>query len=121
MIPTTTEDSAIVEIDAGVILSDRASYLCLPLSRFGLTDDEEIESIISSCECVKPSLVNYADSATTTIDGVLFDFIPEETPLDEPPHLMQVGVVITFVTLGGEMLTARLNLSHTHIPSDKRP
>lgn len=36
-----------LEIDAGVIFSDRASYLCIPLSRFGLSSAESIESIVT--------------------------------------------------------------------------
>ena len=61
-----------MEIDAGVIFSDRASYLCLPLSRFGMSSSDDIETIVSSCEYVKPSLVRYSGSFTTTIDGVRF-------------------------------------------------
>ena len=90
------------EIDAGVIFSDRASYLCLPLTRFGISSSDDIVSIDASCECVKPSLVRYPDSSTTTADGVLFEFISEEVPRDSMPQPVSLGVVVTFTMFKGE-------------------
>ena len=102
-----------LEIDAGVIFSDRASYLCLPLSRFGLSSSDDIETIVSSCECVKPSLVRYSDSSTTTVDGVLFEFIPDEAFPDTAAEPMRLGVVTTFTLVGGDIETVTVNFLHT--------
>ena len=112
----TEVDAAALEIDAGVIFSDRASYLCLPLSRFGISNSDDIETIVSSCECVKPSLVRYSDSSTTTADGVLFEFIPDEVPPDTTPQPMGLGVVTTFTMVGGETRTVTVNFLHAPAP-----
>ena len=112
----TAVDTAHVEIDAGVIFSDRPNYLCIPLSRFGLSSSEDIESIVSSCECVKPSLVRYSDSSTTTADGVLFKFIPDEASPDTAAEPMRLGVVTTFTMVGGETRTVTVNFLHTPAP-----
>ncbi len=102
--------AAPLEIDAGVIFSDRASYLCIPLSRFGLSGSEKIATIVSSCECVKPSLVRYSDSLTTTADGVLFEFDSEEASSDETPRPIQLGVIVTLTTHRGETRTVTVNI-----------
>ena len=107
--------AAALEIDAGVILSDRASYLSLPLSRFGLSSPQSIESISSSCECLKPSLVRYADSSATTADGVLLEFIPDKPFDDTTPQPTGLGVVITFSMSGGETRTATVSFLHTRL------
>ena len=64
----TASDASTHEVDAGVIFSDRSLGFCMPLRRFGLAGSNDIKSIVSSCECVKPSLVQCSDSLTTTDD-----------------------------------------------------
>jgi len=108
-------DSSHVEIDAGVIFSDRASYLCIPVSRFGLSNSDDIETIVSSCECVKPSLVRYSDSSTSAADGVLFEFTSDEASPDTTPQPMGLGVLVTCFMVGGETHIATVNFLHTRI------
>ena len=108
----TEVDAAALEIDAGVIFSDRSSYLCIPLSRFALSSSENIESTVSSYECVKPSLVRYSDSSTTTADGVLFEFIPDEASPDTAAEPMRLGVVTTLTLVGGATRTLTLSFLH---------
>ena len=95
-----------------MIFADRSSYLCIPLSRFGLSSSENIKTIASSCECVKPSLVRYSDSSTTTADGVLFEFIPDEASPDAAAEPMRLGVVTTFTMVSGEARTVTVNFLH---------
>lgn len=108
----TEVDAAALEIDAGVIFSDRSSYLCIPLSRFGLSSSDDIETIVSSCECVKPSLVRYSDSSTTTADGVLFEFIPDEASPDMTPQPMHLAVEVKLTMVGGLTRTVTVNFLH---------
>jgi len=98
-----------LEIDAGVIFSDRSNYLCIPLDRFGLASADNIETIVSSCECVKPGLVRYSDSSTTAAVGVLFEFVSEEASSDSTPQLMQLGVVVTLTMKSGDIHTVIVN------------
>ncbi len=106
---------ATLEIDAGVILTDRASYLCVPLSRFGLSSSQYIESISSSCECVKPSLVRYADSSTTSAEGVLLEFVADEPSADPTPLPTALGVIVTCSMTGGETQAVTVSLLHTRL------
>lgn len=108
----TEVDAAVLEIYASVVFNGRASYQYIPLSRFGLTSSKCIETIVSSCECVKASLVRYSDSSTTTADGVLFEFVPDEPSPIEMPQPMQMGVVITLIMVGRETQTVTMNLRH---------
>ena len=75
-------------------------------------EEEKIESIVSSCECVKPSLVRYSDSSTTTADGVLFEFIPDEASAESIPRPMHLGVEVTLTMASGKTRTVTVNYRH---------
>ena len=72
---TTTDRSAI--IDAGVVLANRAGYLCLPLQQVGLLPDDEIISLSSSCECIEPRVVEYRNSSNAVDRAVLLEYVNE--------------------------------------------
>lgn len=108
----TAVDAATREIDAGVIFCDRSSYLCIPLSRFGPSSSQDIESLVSSCECVKPSLVRYSDSSITTADGPVFGFIADETFPDTTPQPVRLAVEVLLTMVGGEVPTVTVNFLH---------
>jgi hypothetical protein len=38
---------------------DEPSYLCIPFERLGISEDRVVVSMTSSCDCVRPSLVQY--------------------------------------------------------------
>ena len=105
--------SANLEIDAGVVFSDRSSYLCVPLSRFGLSSSENIETIVSSCNCVKPSLIRYSDTSTTTADGVLLELTSDEESGDSTPQPIHLGVVVTLTMDSGEARTVTVSFLHS--------
>jgi len=92
LVGKTEAGPAHAEIDAGVIFGDRSSYLCIPLSRFGIASSGEIESLDSSCECVKPTLVHYSDTAATVADGLLLEFVAEDHASDSTPQPMHLAV-----------------------------
>jgi len=64
-----------VQIDAGVIFADQASYLCFPLDQFGIASAGLVDHIESSCQCVRPRLVRYVGPSGQTIDGLRIDFV----------------------------------------------
>jgi hypothetical protein len=109
----TEVDTPAVEIDAGVIFSDRASYLCIPLSRFGLPSSNDIESIVCSCDCVKPSLAQYSVSSTTTANGVLIEFVPDEPSANTTAQPIHLGVELKLTMRGGQTQTFTINFLHT--------
>ena len=108
----TDLDPAHVQIDAGVVFSDRASYLCFPLSRFGISRAENIEAVDSSCDCLKPSIVRYPNTSATVADGLLFEFpIDYHTP-NEASQPMHLGVEVNLRLVTGNTLTVTVNFLH---------
>jgi hypothetical protein len=80
--PSSADDIAIPAatsrtIDAGIVLADRAGYFCLPLEQIGLPPDAEIVSLQSSCECVRPRLVQYVADRQRIGQAILLEYIPE--------------------------------------------
>ena len=103
-----------IEIDAGVIFSDRGSYLCVPLARFGQCSADKVESIDTSCECVTARLIRYMDRSAKAVDGVLLEFVADEAMQIDAPRSMDLGVVVTVTTSEGKSQTATLILLRTH-------
>jgi hypothetical protein len=64
--------------DAGIVLSDRSGYTCIPLDRIGLQPDAQIVRLDSSCECVKPRVVVYATPGSNSSRGILLEYVPED-------------------------------------------
>jgi len=110
-----------VLIDAGIIFADRASYLCLPFEKVGLPTDASVVSIESSCDCVSPSLVTYANSESSQASGILLRYVNESTfHGDDPkslPALPPVNLRVVFVlTLaGGRSYEFTVSLMHTYL------
>lgn len=61
-------------MDAGVVFIREASYRCIPLAEFGIETADQVESVDSSCECVRPRLVSYLDDTQVSRDAVRLDF-----------------------------------------------
>lgn len=97
------------EIDVGVVFCDRASCLCLPLSRFGVSDRLDVKTISSSCDCVRPSLVRYRSSSTESADGVWLDFIPECADSVVAPEPKRLGIELTVTMVDDRTRTITVN------------
>ena len=65
-------------IDAGVVFADASSYLCFPLKRFGVESSVQVESITSTCHCVRGKVVVFRDTRGKAADALRIDFLPEE-------------------------------------------
>lgn len=72
-------------LQAGIVLADRPGYACFSLSDIGLAEGAGVESMQSSCVCVKPSLVRYLAADQQSRTGVLLEFVPE--PVDQTAAL----------------------------------
>jgi hypothetical protein len=65
--------------DVGVVLADRPFYVCLSLSQIGLTSDDSIVSLHSSCDCIDLKIVTYRigdDRAMAS--GILLEGVPHD-------------------------------------------
>jgi hypothetical protein len=75
-------------IDAGIILSDRESYLCIPFEQIGIASDASVTSLTSSCECVHPRVIAYLGPRGEPAFAVLLRFVKNER---EAPDSFNVG------------------------------
>ena len=102
--------------DAGVVLMDRAGYLCVPLERFGLERPDEVLSVTSTCDCIRPKLVEYASTENSNAWAVLLEFKRQElsgSSNDSDHGPAKLGVTIDLKMSGGRShsLTLRLLLT----------
>lgn len=124
---TTASDSQIrpaggdCEVDAGVVFAGCPSYFCVPLSRLGLTSSDEVESINSSCECIKPSLVRYAATSTSVVDGLRLEFVAEDLSENPTPESMHLAVVVTLKLIAGKSKNVTVNFLCAPILGQREP
>lgn len=48
-------------VDIGILFADREQILCLPLAKLGITRAAQVRSIVSSCDCIVPTVRDYAE------------------------------------------------------------
>jgi len=85
-------EKAIDLIDAGVVFTDQPHYVCVPLSRLGISGSSEISSIRSSCDCTLVSVIKIRESATRSPEALKIDFKQEYST--ENAALIQVEFTI---------------------------
>lgn len=105
-----------VTVEAGVVLGDRAGYLCLPFADLGLERRAEVVDLESSCECVHPSLVDYAEVDGQRRPAVLLEFVPESDG-DSTDHselrAARMGVFVEATLASGQVYRFTVDLLHT--------
>ncbi len=108
--------------DAGIVFSDRDSYLCLPVEQFGLPSDAAIESLKSSCECVQPNVVEYVTQRGTLAKAVMLNFVAESALFDDQAssfdgdfRAAQLGVLIDVNLANGAAHQFTVLLLSTHL------
>ena len=119
------ESTASRSIDAGVVFADQANYLCIPLSRLGISTGDEVLEVRSSCDCTQPSIVAYHVTTTKSERALRIDFEPESTvPESTVPGSTMPGsqaapaslaVEVTLDLAGGRSTSATIQFLHTHL------
>ncbi len=99
-------------IDVGLIFADEASYLCVPLSRFGIASSHEVLSVQSSCACLRPSIVHYHESTNNISRALRIDFVQETRSANSNFVPASLAVEITMRLSGGECVLARIRFLH---------
>ena len=105
-----------VTVEAGIVLGDRAGYLCLPFAELGLDEGAEVVGLESSCECVIPSLVDYAELDGQRRPAVLLEFVkgPDAYSTDpSEPRAARLGVIVEATLAGGHVHRFKVDLLHT--------
>lgn len=120
-------DPAIVPselIDAGVVFADKANYLCIPLSRLGLTGDDVVLSATSSCECIRPSIVTFHATSNTIGRALRVEFENKSDPNSSVPANLSVEVTLELergaleVVMIQFLLTTESPVAEAQIPID---
>lgn len=100
-------------LDAGVVFADQANYLCIPLSRLGISTDDEVLEVRSSCECTQPSIVKYHDTTTKAGHALRIDFKPEPVIAASQASPANLAVEVTLELASGPSTTATIRFLHT--------
>ena len=115
-----SHSNASPKFDAGIVLSDRSGYTCIPLDRIGLPPDAQIVRLDSSCECVKPRVVVYATPGSNSSRGILLEYVPEDlgNNLDQTAQStnhspMLLGVIVQAHLADGTKREFSVDLLHT--------
>jgi hypothetical protein len=104
-------------LDAGVVFSDRTSYLCWPFDAIGLEEGNEVQSIQSSCDCVQASVIDYPKVGNSLGRGLLIEF-KAETHRKSKEVPAALGVVLTLQLANGSERVVTVNLLHTNSLSE---
>jgi len=106
--------SASREFDAGLVFLDRSNYLCVPLSRFQISGDQNPTVVSTSCNCVNASVVSYQLDTTAVGRAVLLEFEPtfELASLENPSSL---SVTVKLALSTGEARVLTVNFLHTRL------
>lgn len=62
-------------VDVGVVLKGSDWYCCIPLDRIELSPKERITAMVSSCDCLKPEIVEYTAPSGFPEQGVLVRYV----------------------------------------------
>ncbi len=100
-------------IDAGIVFAHESSYLCVPLSRLGIAETDEVMSVQTSCECIQASIVQFYESTSNTARALRVDFRPEPATADmiHVPSNLIVKVILQFS--GSRTKEATIQFLHT--------
>ncbi len=109
------ESTAPRSIDAGVVFADQANYLCVPLSRLGISTGDEVLAVKSSCECTRPSIVEYQETTTKSDRALRIDFEPEPTVPGSHAAPASLAVEVTLELAGGRSTSATIQFLHTTV------
>ena len=105
-------------IDAGVVFADRPAYQCVRLSRFGIMESESVISVKSSCDCVKPAIVEFYEANAEVSRALRIDFVPEPVSSSFGPVSANLLVELTFELDGASTKAASIKFLHATTVKD---
>lgn len=103
--------SSHIVFDSGVVFSNEASYQCFPLQQLGITENDQVTKVTSSCECVQPSIIEYIKAAGQTASALRIDFV--EDPIQDDADAVNLSVELKFVLADGGDRRATINFLQT--------
>ncbi len=109
----TSASNATIVIDGGIVFADEASYMCVPLSRMGIGELDEVLSVKSSCECADPTIVRFEEASRNVARALHLKFAPELAMLNAGVAPSNLGVVIKLELSSGRTASATIQFLHT--------
>ncbi len=99
--------------DAGVLFANEESYLCLPLEKLGIDPAQEILSVKSSCECVRPSVVRFLQRGSQEGVALRLDFVEDTRGHAGETNPSSLAVEIKFQFASGTEQSVTIQFLHT--------
>ena len=99
--------------DAGVVFVNEASYLCIPLQKLGIDPSQEILSVKSSCDCVRPSVVRFLQRRSQKGFALRLDFVEETKGQKDETSPSSLAVEIKFQFASGTEQSVTIQFLHT--------
>ena len=99
--------------DAGVLFANEESYLCLPLEKLGIDPAQEIVSVTSSCECVRPSVVRYLQRRSQEGVALRLDFVEDTQRQEHETSPCSLAVEIKLQFASGTEQSVTIQFLHT--------
>ncbi len=103
-----------VEIDAGVIFKDRASYRCILLSELGLAAYDQLQVTRTSCDCLDASIKAIALSQQEMGYALLLEFKPARDNAESKDPISNLAVLITVQSGHGEIIDLIVRFRYAH-------
>ncbi len=98
--------------DAGILFANEANYVCIPFEELSIDPAQEITSIKSSCECVRPSVVRYVQRQLQEGVALRLDFVDGSNGQDETsPKSLAVEIQFEFASGAKQLVTIQLLLT----------
>ena len=99
--------------DAGVLFANEASYLCIPLEKLRINPAQEILSVKSSCECVRPSVVRFLQRRSQEGVALRLDFVEDTKGQEDETSPSSLAGEIKFEFASGTEQSVTIQFLHT--------
>ncbi len=98
--------------DAGILFANETNYVCIPFGGLSIDPTQEITSIKSSCECVRPSVVRYVQRQSQEGVALRLDFVDDSKGPDETsPQSLAVEIQFEFASGAKQFVTIQFLLT----------
>ena len=111
-------------IDLGIVLQNRVGYFCISMDKVGVSPDDEIASISSTCDCLQPSVITCLSNKGLPYRAILLRYGEEpdkhflETVSSVPDRAVNLEVNFVVETTVGASHRFAVTMLHS-IPLDE--
>lgn len=96
--------------EADIIFADEPSYRCIPLDKLRVSGT--VVSLYSTCECIRPSIVDYQATSRETKKALYLDLQPPESDSNLDESSNNLSVIVTLIIDDGTTQTVVIDVVH---------